>query len=75
MWWMTAALVLALVPLGGMRATPVAAQKDELPDGPGKKILQASCTSCHELTPTTLFVSGSIKWMLSPPELVWTTRT
>ena len=55
MWWMTAALVLALVPLAGMRATPVAAQKDELPDGPGKKILQASCTSCHELTEVTKF--------------------
>ena len=23
--------------------------EDELPDGPGKKILQASCKSCHEL--------------------------
>ena len=30
-------------------------QKDELPDGPGKKILQASCTSCHELTEITKF--------------------
>ena len=41
---------------GGMRS-PIAqtSQKDELPDGPGKKILQASCTSCHELTEVTKF--------------------
>lgn len=30
-------------------------QKDELPDGAGKKILQKSCTSCHELTEITKF--------------------
>jgi hypothetical protein len=29
--------------------------EDELPDGPGKKILQASCTSCHALTEVTKF--------------------
>jgi len=29
------------------------AQSEELPDGPGKKILLASCTSCHELTEVT----------------------
>ena len=29
--------------------------EDELPDGPGKKILQASCTSCHELDEVTKF--------------------
>ena len=28
---------------------------DELPDGPGKKILQASCTSCHDLDEVTKF--------------------
>ncbi len=28
---------------------------DELPDGEGKKILQAQCTSCHELTEVTKF--------------------
>jgi virginiamycin B lyase len=26
---------------------------DDLPDGPGRKILQAACTSCHELTEVT----------------------
>ena len=29
--------------------------EDELPDGPGKKILQTSCTSCHELDEVTKF--------------------
>ena len=28
---------------------------DELPEGPGKKILQASCTSCHDLDEVTKF--------------------
>lgn len=28
---------------------------DDLPDGPGRKILQAACTSCHELTEVTKF--------------------
>ena len=28
---------------------------DELPDGQGKKILQASCTSCHDLDEVTKF--------------------
>jgi hypothetical protein len=28
---------------------------DELPEGEGKKILQAQCTSCHELTEVTKF--------------------
>jgi cytochrome c5 len=28
---------------------------DELPDGPGKKILQASCTTCHDLGEVTKF--------------------
>jgi len=28
---------------------------DDLPDGEGKRILLASCTSCHELTEVTKF--------------------
>jgi hypothetical protein len=38
-------------------AAPAAQAKpeDELPDGPGKKILQTSCTSCHELDEVTKF--------------------
>ena len=31
------------------------AQSDDLPDGDGKKILQASCTTCHDLTEVTKF--------------------
>ena len=30
-------------------------QSDELPEGDGKKILQASCTGCHNLTEVTKF--------------------
>jgi virginiamycin B lyase len=26
---------------------------DELPDGPGKQILQVSCTTCHDLSDVT----------------------
>jgi cytochrome c5 len=36
-------------------AAHVARQSDELPEGDGKKILQASCTACHELTEVTKF--------------------
>jgi cytochrome c5 len=32
-----------------------AAPDDELPDGDGKRILMASCTSCHELDEVTKF--------------------
>lgn len=28
---------------------------DDLPDGDGRKILQASCTACHDLTEVTKF--------------------
>jgi len=30
-------------------------QSDDLPDADGKKILQASCTACHDLTEVTKF--------------------
>ena len=30
-------------------------QTDDLPDGDGKRILQASCTACHDLTEVTKF--------------------
>ena len=36
-------------------ATRGAWQADDLPDGDGKKILQASCTACHDLTEITKF--------------------
>ena len=31
------------------------ARQDDLPDGEGKKILQAACTGCHDLTEVTKF--------------------
>lgn len=37
------------------RATRVMSQADDLPDGDGKKILQTSCTACHDLTEITKF--------------------
>jgi cytochrome c5 len=55
-----AALVwLATVALAStLAAGTTAAQakpEDELPDGPGKRILQVSCTSCHDLEEVTKF--------------------
>jgi cytochrome c5 len=46
-----------LIATGFLRTeTARAAQADDgLPDGDGKKILQASCTACHELTEVTKF--------------------
>jgi len=46
--------------LASMLTLPVAsgaaaAPGDELPEGDGKKILQASCTSCHHLGEVTKF--------------------
>lgn len=36
-------------------AAPQQPEAPELPDGPGKTILVAACTSCHELTEVTKF--------------------
>ena len=36
-------------------ATPVAAAANELPDGPGKRILTNACVACHALTEVTKF--------------------
>ena len=47
MRWLIAISAVALV------GTMAAAQKDDLPDGDGKKILIASCTTCHDLTEVT----------------------
>jgi mono/diheme cytochrome c family protein len=48
-----AALTIAIlsVPSGTRAAGP----EEDLPDGEGKKILLASCTSCHELSEVTKF--------------------
>ena len=34
---------------------PAGQSGEDLPDGDGKKILQASCTACHDLTEVTKF--------------------
>ena len=36
-------------------AAAQAKPENELPDGPGKQILHASCTSCHDLDEVTKF--------------------
>lgn len=45
--------------VAGLLTAPASSQSskpgDDLPDGEGKKILQAQCTSCHELTEVTKF--------------------
>ena len=56
--WLAAVLLICRVPASARPAplAPVhAAQAEELPDGDGKKILQASCTACHDLTEVTKF--------------------
>jgi cytochrome c5 len=51
-WMLTATTLTRVTP------DPVAAAAQsagDLPDGDGKKILQASCTACHDLTEVTKF--------------------
>jgi len=51
----TAIAAVALT-IAVMTAAPrAAAPEDELPEGEGKKILVASCTSCHDLSEVTKF--------------------
>ena len=54
------AAVLGLVAAGStwvsaVRSTPGQAAPDDLPDGPGRRILQVSCTTCHDLDEVTKF--------------------
>jgi hypothetical protein len=50
------AMALAAGPAGARQAAPSqAAPGDELPDGDGKKILVAACTTCHDLGEVTKF--------------------
>jgi hypothetical protein len=47
-----AALAAAIAwPPAGPHAQPA----DELPEGPGKKVLQRACTTCHDLDEVTKF--------------------
>ena len=55
-------LLIAVAVLGGGCArtsrpatAPAASATSELPNGPGKQILEASCTSCHDLREVTKF--------------------
>jgi cytochrome c5 len=54
-----AALVWLALSAAAWASDPAASSQekpeDELPDGLGKKILQASCTSCHDLDEVTKF--------------------
>ena len=51
-----AGLTILLIAVRAVTAgSPPAVQSDDLPDGDGKKILQASCTACHDLTEVTKF--------------------
>jgi len=53
-----AAAALTILLIAGRAVTAgsaPAAQSDDLPDGDGKKILQASCTACHDLAEVTKF--------------------
>lgn len=51
---MAAVLFIAAL-LTAPAATQSSAPSDDLPEGEGKKILQESCNSCHELTEVTKF--------------------
>ena len=48
------AVALAAAPAGARQGAG-AAPGDELPDGDGKKILVAACTTCHDLGEVTKF--------------------
>ena len=52
--WMGAAVLAAAVLFAGS-TTRAQAPGDDLPEGEGKKILLASCTSCHDLSEVTKF--------------------
>jgi len=46
---------LVAATIAAQESARAAGPDDDLPDGEGKKILLASCTSCHELTEVTKF--------------------
>jgi cytochrome c5 len=50
-----AAVLCVTALLANPASSQTPAPSDELPDGDGKKILQAQCTSCHALTEVTKF--------------------
>jgi len=52
---LTAALAAWISTSAAVSAGSAAQAQDDLPDGDGKKILQVSCTVCHDLTEVTKF--------------------
>jgi hypothetical protein len=48
-------LIVTVLLVVTLSSAAVARQTEDLPDGDGKKILQASCTACHDLTEVTKF--------------------
>jgi competence protein ComEA len=56
MRWLFPLAAAGLMTMAAMTAAPrAAAPEDDLPEGEGKKILVASCTSCHDLSEVTKF--------------------
>ncbi|HLG59968.1 MAG TPA: cytochrome c [Vicinamibacterales bacterium] len=55
-WWLRVAATLCIAALMWAPVSSRAAgPEEELPDGDGKKILLAACTSCHDLSEVTKF--------------------
>jgi hypothetical protein len=52
---LSAAALLMATNAWAVAGSRAVAPGDELPDGEGKKILQMSCTSCHDLGEVTKF--------------------
>jgi len=48
-------VALATAIVSSSTASRAAAPGDDLPDGPGKKVLLRSCTTCHDLDEVTKF--------------------
>ena len=55
MRWLFVFAAAVLVTTAATAAPSGADPQDDLPDGEGKKILVASCTSCHDLSEVTKF--------------------
>lgn len=60
--WKLAALATALATVGGTMAW--AAEKSPLPEGPGKKILETACVSCHGLDVVTAKKLSKQRWQV-----------